>query len=255
VHDEAKGRLLLNLFPGGTLSRESKTLKSSDYLSAMCSGPTDRLRSSSYGAPGQSEAAAGHSFKGNFSAALLAGGRSIRMGLDKAQIPVSWQGATVPLRTRQLRVLESLKPKELFYSGPAQTDDLCGAKIVVDRWSDAGPLNGIASCLKQTTSDLLLCLAVDVARVEASILLKLLGKCRAGQGVVPTIGEQYEPLVAVYPRRSLRLAVNQIEERHLRLQDFVRRLLSEHIVIEYSVSDEEIPLFANWNSPEDLARQ
>jgi molybdopterin-guanine dinucleotide biosynthesis protein A len=85
-------------------------------------------------------------------------------------------------------------------------------------------------------------------------LLKLLGKCRAGQGVVPRIGEQYEPLVAVYPRRSLRLAINQIEERHLRLQDFVRRLLREHLIVEYSVSDEEIPLFANWNTPGDVGQ-
>jgi molybdopterin-guanine dinucleotide biosynthesis protein A len=220
----------------------------------MCSDSTGRLRSSSHDAPRQNQATAGDAFKGDFSAALLAGGRSIRMGRDKAQIPVRWQGATVPLRIRQLCVLESLEPKELFYSGPAQMDDLCDAKIVVDEWSDAGPLNGIASCLKQTTTDLLLCLAVDVARVQASILLKLLGKCRAGQGVVPRIGEQYEPLVAVYPRRSLRLAINQIEEGQLRLQDFVRRLLSEHLVTEYSVCDDEIPLFANWNTLEDVAR-
>jgi molybdopterin-guanine dinucleotide biosynthesis protein A len=250
VHDEAEDELWLSLFPGGSPSRESESLQS--RVAAMCSDPTDRLRSSSCAGPRQSHATAGW-FKGNFSAALLAGGRSIRMGRDKAQIPVSWQGATVPLRIRQLRVLESLEPKELFYSGPAQMDDLYDARIVVDEWSDAGPLNGIASCLKQTTTHLLLCLAVDAARVQAAILLKLLGKCRAGQGVVPRIGEQYEPLVAVYPKRSLRLAINQIEEGQLRLQDFVRRLLSEHLIIEYSVSDDEIPLFANWNTPEDVA--
>jgi molybdopterin-guanine dinucleotide biosynthesis protein A len=130
-------------------------------------------------------------FQGNFSAALLAGGRSTRMGRDKAQIAVNWVGEAVSLRIRQLRILESLEPKELFYSGRARGDDLGGAKIVVDQWADAGPLNGIASCLQQTASDLLLCLAVDVARIEAFLLLKLLGKCRAGQGVVPRIGEQY----------------------------------------------------------------
>jgi len=115
-------------------------------------------------------------------------------------------------------------------------------------------LSGIASCLQQTTSDLLLCLAVDVARIEALILLKLLRNCRAGQGIVPRIGEHYEPLVAVYPKKAFRLAISQIAERHLRLQDFVRRLVSEHLVTEYSVSDEEIPLFANWNTPADIGR-
>ena len=103
------------------------------------------------------------------------------------------------------------------------------------------------------TSALLLCLAVDVAYIEVPTLLKLLGNCRADQGIVPRIGDRYEPLVAVYPKRALSLAISQIAERHLRLQDFVRRLVTEHLVTEYLVLDEEIPLFANWNAPEDIA--
>jgi molybdopterin-guanine dinucleotide biosynthesis protein A len=176
------------------------------------------------------------------------------MGRDKGGIAINWKGETVPLRERQLRILKSLEPEELLYSGPTRGEGLPGAKIILDQWSDAGPLSGIASCLQQTTSDLLLCLAVDVARIEALILLELLRKCRAGQGIVPRIGEHYEPLVAVYPKKAFRLAISQIAERHLRLQDFVRRLVSEHLVTEYSVSDEEIPLFANWNTPADIGR-
>jgi molybdenum cofactor guanylyltransferase len=82
--------------------------------------------------------------------------------------------------------------------------------------------------------------------------LKLLRQCRAGQGIVPRIGEHYEPLVAVYPKRALRFAISQIAERQLRLQDFVQRLVCEQLVTEYSVSDDEIPLFANWNTPADI---
>jgi molybdenum cofactor guanylyltransferase len=191
-------------------------------------------------------------FKGNFSAALLAGGQSIRMGRNKGEIAINWKGETVPLWERQLRILESLEPEELLYSGASRAECLPSAKIILDQWSNAGPLSGIASCLEQTISDLLLCLAVDVARIEALILLKLLRQCRAGQGIVPRIGEHYEPLVAVYPKRALRFAISQIAERQLRLQDFVQRLVCEQLVTEYSVSDDEIPLFANWNTPADI---
>jgi molybdopterin-guanine dinucleotide biosynthesis protein A len=190
--------------------------------------------------------------KSSFSAALLAGGRSVRMGWDKAQIAVNWEGKSVPLWVRQLRVLRSLEPEALFCSGPARSEDLSSAKIVDDEWPDAGPLSGIASCLKAATTDLLLCLAVDVARIEAPILLSLLEKCSAGYGIVPRIGEHYEPLVAVYPKTSLPFAIEQISKRSLRLRDFVQRLLSERLVGEYPVRDEEIPLFANWNTPEDI---
>jgi molybdenum cofactor guanylyltransferase len=229
------------------------------YRSAVGANPRSHIRSASYGAPPegklcQSEAAADGWIKGSFSAALLSGGRSVRMGRDKAQIAVSWEGQTVPLRVRQLRILGSLGPAELFHSGPANEDELCGATIVADQWSDAGPLSGITSCLRLTTSDLLLCLAVDVAHVDVPILLRLLGKCRSNHGIVPRIGQHYEPLVAVYPKASLPLAIEQITARRLRLQDFIRRLLNEQLVSEYPVSDREIALFANWNRPEDTDR-
>jgi molybdopterin-guanine dinucleotide biosynthesis protein A len=176
----------------------------------------------------------------------------MRMGRDKAQIAVSWEGETVPLWVRQLRLLQSLGAEELLFSGGAQTDEVPGAKIVTDEWPDAGPLSGIASCLRVTTHNLVLFLAVDVARIDAPILQKLLEKCHASCGIVPRISDVYEPLVAVYPRAALRIAIEQVSRRHLRLRDFVDRLLSEHLIREYPVLDAEIPLFANWNTPEDV---
>jgi molybdopterin-guanine dinucleotide biosynthesis protein A len=146
------------------------------------------------------------------------------------------------------------KRKRTAWGSAAPDFGKLGAGGAVLLWSDAGPLSGIASCLGEMTSDLLLCLAVDIARIETPILLKLLGKCRAGQGIVPRLGEHYEPLVAVYPRKSLYLAIGQITEGRLRLQDFIRCLLREHLIAEYPVLDEEVPLFANWNRPSDLGR-
>ena len=176
------------------------------------------------------------------------------MGRDKTQIAVSWHGETLPLWARQLRLLEGLEPGQLFYSGPSPAASLPEATIVADEWPDCGPLSGIASCLKVTTTDRLLCLAVDVPRIEAPVLRKLLETCRSGFGIVPRIGKHHEPLVAVYPKASLPLAIDQIVRRQLRLQDFTQRLLSEHLIDEYSVSKEEIPLFANWNAPGDMLR-
>lgn len=191
-------------------------------------------------------------FPTGFSAALISGGRSLRMGRDKAQIAVDWKGETVPLRVRQLRLLQCLEPKELFYSGSAKPGDLPLARIIGDEWPDAGPLSGIASCLKVTSSDLLLCLAVDLARMSAPFLMKILAQCSVESGVVPRIRENYEPLAAVYPRASLAIAIEQLRSGRLRLQEFVRRLLNEGLVGEYQVREQEIPLFVNWNTPEDV---
>jgi molybdenum cofactor guanylyltransferase len=189
---------------------------------------------------------------GAFSAVLLAGGRSVRMGRDKAQIAVNWKGDIVPLRIRQLGLLQSLGPAELFYSASAGKDEIAGAKTIVDQWSNAGPLSGIASCLGAATKELVLFLAVDVARMEALFLEELLKKCAPAVGIVPQIDGRYEPLVAVYPRSCVRFAVNQISRGQLRPQDLVQRLLREQLVQIYQVPPSETALFANWNRPEDI---
>jgi molybdenum cofactor guanylyltransferase len=190
-----------------------------------------------------------------FSAALLAGGRSIRMGRDKAQIPVTWNGYAVPLWARQLGLLQSLGPIELFYSVSTPVDQVPGARIVVDQWPHAGPLSAIASCLQTASSDLVLFLAVDVARIDVLMLKKLLMGCQTGVGIVPRIGERYEPLVAVYPRLSLPFAVEQISRDELRPQDLVHRLLQENLVRIYPVRETEVWCFANWNRPEDVGER
>jgi molybdenum cofactor guanylyltransferase len=187
-----------------------------------------------------------------FSAAVLAGGRSVRMGRDKAQIPVTWKGHTVPLWARQLGLLQSLGPTELLYSVSTYLDQIPGARIVVDQWPNAGPLSAIASCLEAATTDLVLFLAVDVARIDALMLKKLLSGCQTGVGIVPRLGERYEPLVAIYPRLSLPFAIEQISRGELRPQDLVHRLLQERLVRIYPVPVTEVRCFANWNRPEDV---
>ena len=54
----------------------------------------------------------------NFSAALLAGGRSSRMGRDKAFLEIDG----VPLWQRQLQTLRELGPSETFLAGPMQSE-------------------------------------------------------------------------------------------------------------------------------------
>src|SRR5437016_10077580 len=61
-----------------------------------------------------------------FAAALIAGGKSRRMGGDKALLPVSWRGREMPLWKRQLSVLQELKPAQIVLSGP----DRPGSQVI-----------------------------------------------------------------------------------------------------------------------------
>jgi molybdopterin-guanine dinucleotide biosynthesis protein A len=182
-----------------------------------------------------------------FAAALLAGGQSRRMGTDKALLPVIWQGQQMPLWKRQLTVLEELKPSQLFLSGPPRA----GLPIVSirDRWQDAGPLAGIATCLDYCSPEFLLVLAVDLASMSSNCLRRLLLCSGRGCGIVPVRQALYEPLAAVYPKQALSIALARLERSKLKLQEFVRELVAAGLVRPWQVPPEMDDQFLNWNSP------
>ena len=183
----------------------------------------------------------------DFAAALIAGGESRRMGTDKALLTVTWRAQQMPLWKRQLSVLEELKPNQLILSGPQRP----GSHVVAisDRWTSAGPLAGIATCLDVCANEFLLALAVDLPRIESWCLRRLLLHSTNGCGVVPVREGRYEPLSAVYPKRAFGIASARLDRSELRLQDFVRELVGAGLVHPWSVPPQMDDQFTNWNYP------
>ncbi|MEP6810225.1 MAG: molybdenum cofactor guanylyltransferase, partial [Chthoniobacterales bacterium] len=118
----------------------------------------------------------------SFSALLLAGGQSQRMGRDKAWLEIAGE----PLWRRQLTLLESLAPERIFIAAPVHPEWLCPrCEFVADARSGAGPLAGLVAGLRACTSQFLLALAVDLPSMSAIFLRDLLGQCTPGRGVIP----------------------------------------------------------------------
>jgi molybdopterin-guanine dinucleotide biosynthesis protein A len=186
-----------------------------------------------------------------FSAVLLAGGKSTRMGRDKAYLQVEWEGASIPLWERQLAVLQSVTPEKLFISGTRKPGYPASVAVLEDDWPDVGPLGGIATCLSRSKSASLLVLAVDLPLIQPDFLKKLLARSLAGRGVVPTHRNRFEPLIAVYPASALSLAIDLIRERDYALQHFVTKLLENHLIVSYEVEASEQVQLKNWNTPQD----
>jgi molybdopterin-guanine dinucleotide biosynthesis protein A len=186
-----------------------------------------------------------------FSAVLLAGGKSVRMGRDKVYLQVEWEGVFIPLWERQLAVLQSITPERLFISGARKQGYPTSIRVLEDDWPDVGPLGGIATCLSRSQSAFLLVLAVDLPRIQPGFLKKLLALSVAGCGAVPAHDDGFEPLIAVYPASSLALAIDQIWERDYSMQHFIAKLLENHLITSYEVETSERIQLENWNSPED----
>jgi FdhD protein len=185
-----------------------------------------------------------------FDAALLAGGRSSRLGRDKAFL--DWRGQ--PLYVAQLRKLASLGPERLWLSTrPEQPfpEVLEGVTRVVDAVPDLGPLGGLQSVLAASDAPFLLVLAVDLPKMEPAFLARLLDE---GAGTVPRSEQGWEPLAALYPRAGLLDLVEAfLAAGKRRLQDLLNEAAARGLVKPLDLDERSAPLFANLNTPDDLA--
>jgi molybdenum cofactor guanylyltransferase len=183
------------------------------------------------------------------SAILLAGGRSRRMGLDKAAVVIAGE----PLWQRQLRLLRELRP-ETFWVSARTTVTWCPPEIevVADRPPSRGPLSGVAAGLRRLQTSHLLVLAIDLPQITAEHLRKLWNLARPGIGVVPLHGDYLEPLCAFYPAEAAVAAEEALHSSDASLQHFAQTLLSRSQVQVYDLSSEERQLYLNMNTPSDL---
>jgi molybdopterin-guanine dinucleotide biosynthesis protein A len=188
--------------------------------------------------------------KGAFDAVLLAGGKSTRMGTDKAGVLIQGQ----PLWRRQLDTLRALGPDEIFISGRdsgAYAEE--GLEILKDLYVDRGPLGGLEAALFRTMKPFLVVLAIDLPAMRAGFLARLVELAISrGRSVVPQDGENFEPLAAVYSGTICELVVERLQSGDYSLQNFIRRAVELGLALPYPLSSEEDPLFRNVNTPGDL---
>src|ERR1700677_457322 len=100
------------------------------------------------------------------SAALMAGGKSARMGRDKCLIKIKG----TPLWQRQLDLLLTVSP-EVFVVAPGRPDWLPNhMSWIPDAVRDQGPLGGLAAVLAQAADNNVLVLAVDMPAIPGTFL-------------------------------------------------------------------------------------
>src|SRR5262245_10241813 len=184
-----------------------------------------------------------------FSAVLLAGGESRRMGTDKATL--LFRGK--PLWQVQLETLRRLRPAEIFVS--ARTDPSwrpADVQFIADIPPSCGPLSGLASSLAKIHTDHLLVLAIDMPFMTENYLRALCNRIEPGRGVVAQIDDRAEPLAAIYPREAEIGFHTALTGTDLSLQNVVRHLVTSGKLLEISVTKQQRALFRNVNKVSDL---
>ena len=189
----------------------------------------------------------------NFSAVILAGGKSSRMGRDKAWLEVGEQ----TLLARQIQLAQAAGATEIFVSGRAGVAYLVfGGRVLEDKFQAAGPLAGIERALNAASEPLLLVLAVDMAELTGDFLKKLSANCRDGMGAVPLVKGMIEPLAAFYPRTAGSLLQKILPGANAAhspgAKHFAAQCVQAGLARFITVPPEAAGWFKSWNSPGDL---
>jgi molybdopterin-guanine dinucleotide biosynthesis protein A len=184
----------------------------------------------------------------NFSAVILAGGKSSRMGRDKAWLEVGGQ----TLLARQIGLARKTGAAEIFISGRPDADySALGCLVLKDKFTNAGPLAGIESALDAAKSPLLLVLAVDLPEMSAEFLRRLIAGCSETSGAIPKLVGGVEPLAAYYPKTAHALAVTSLERKAFAVKAFSRQCVQSGLAQFAEFGESEAKHFTNWNFPAD----
>lgn len=180
---------------------------------------------------------------------VLAGGKSSRMGSDKAFLRLG-DGT---LLSRALMVLGTVA-SEIRIVGDARKFAAFGP-VVEDVYRDRGPLGGIHAALASSAAELNLMLAVDLPFVGEKFLKYLLLQAResAAMVTVPRAGGGWQPLCAVYQRAFAEVAERSLAEGKNKIDSLFARV--ETRVIEEDESARagfSAEIFRNLNTPEEL---
>jgi formate dehydrogenase accessory protein FdhD len=187
--------------------------------------------------------------------AVLAGGRSVRMGVDKTLLSVDGE----PLVARVAVVVDSVCDETIVVTN--RPDALGGAglpgrvTVLADEVAYQGPLGGLTTALGAARNDWVLAVAADMPHLEPGVVRALWDSRDGGDVVVPITDKGPEPLLALYRVEAcLPAARNVLETGRRRLV----ALFSAVKVVEVPIEslrevDPDLRSLVNVNTPADLA--
>ena len=184
---------------------------------------------------------------------ILAGGKSTRMGTDKAF--VEFEGRT--LLARSLALARSVRSDVRVVGSPEKFAPF--APVVEDIFRDCGPLGGIHAALQTSQAELNLMLAVDMPFVSRAFLEYLIDKARDAPDamvVVPRCEGGRQPLCAVYRREFAAAAESALRAGRNKI-DLLFDVVQTRVIDQKELENAGFAasIFRNLNTPEELERR
>jgi molybdenum cofactor guanylyltransferase len=182
---------------------------------------------------------------------ILAGGRSRRMGTDKALLEVGRQ-TNIERITKEFRLLHE---RPILVTNDRQAYADLNVSFTGDDFPGKGPLAGVHAGLKASPYSINVVVACDMPFATVQAALVMINHVQQYDAVIPKIGGTQHPLFAVYKQSCIRQARKCLVEERLRMIDLL------HDINVCTIKKKAFPptlelekVFFNMNRPEDYKK-
>jgi FdhD protein len=187
-------------------------------------------------------------------AAVMAGGRSMRMGVDKTLLSVHGE----PLLVRVVDAVSAVCAHTMVVTNRVEQIAAAGlpgdTAVLIDEVPYQGPLGGLVTALKGAPDDWVLAVAADIPWLEPEVIRALWAAHDGAQVVVPVTEKGLEPLLALYRRDCLPVAQEVLASGRRRLVAMFPELKVVELSLELlQAADPGLRSLVNVNTPDDLA--
>jgi molybdopterin-guanine dinucleotide biosynthesis protein len=187
-------------------------------------------------------------YRSDVSLALLAGGRSLRMGEDK--VFASFDGKTL-IEWMRDRFAPLFPHVFVVTREPSKLHDL-GLPVVSDALPDSGSAVGLYTAVLASPTERVICLACDMPFVAPRFLRQLAERSEGFDVFVPRHGEYMQPLCAVYGKGTLDAYREFITSGGRRIFDIYPDLNTGYLDMDGGEFGDPEQLFMNVNTPAEL---
>ena len=173
---------------------------------------------------------------------ILAGGKSSRMGTDKALLSIEDKNFI-----EKLCDTFSFFEEKIIARGDREVPDDITWTVIPDGYPYHGPIGGLHAALKTCQSEAVFVTACDTPLIKAAVYDRLLAEMTEDTDVVISVTEdgKYHPLCGIYRKNVGNIMEEQILGGNNRMMQVLNKVRVKYV----DVNSEEFGLY-NINTPE-----
>ena len=182
---------------------------------------------------------------------ILAGGKNLRMGQNKAFL--EFAGQRIIDRTKNLFL--ELFDEILLVTNFLPDYSHLNLRAVADLYPGKGAMGGIYTGLFHASYSHAFVAACDMPFLNKSLISRIVALAAGYDIVIPKTPDGLQPLHAIYSQKCLPFMEDQLRKNNLKILDFFPRVKMREVPTEEILPlDPKLASFLNVNTPEDLAR-